>query len=194
LTPGGGHRGAPAAEHWFFALWPDPELQWELAVWARDWAAASGARVVAEGSIHLTLAFLGAPSVSADAVYAAAAGCALAPFTLRLGEPGYFSRRNVGWIGPRGSCAALELLAGALRESLARKRIWFDPQPFVPHITLLRAVRQPAHAPRPVERAWAVKCLDLVRSVPGPAGRRYESLRRFGAAVQGAPAPAGGGA
>jgi 2'-5' RNA ligase len=180
---GGAARGA--CPRVFFALWPEPGVQASLQAWGQAWAAVAGGRPCRAASIHLTLAFLGemAPGGPAlEPVRVAAAACALRPFTLVIDRAGCFPGRRLGWLGP-GRCPP-ELLDAVdqLRRALTGAGVAFDPQPFVPHVTVLRGVRRFEYAAPPPPVQWPVASFALMASVPGEGGRIYRRLGEWSAA------------
>lgn len=155
----------------FFALWPAPELQRELAERGREALGNRRARRVPAANLHVTLAFLG--EVDADfraCAEAAAARVTAAPFTLSLDRLGYWGRRGLLWAGPSAQPEAVERLAADLNAVLADD-CGHDPdrRPFRAHVTLARKVpKMPGRmAIEPLE--WPVERFVLVASELGPA-------------------------
>lgn len=161
-------------------------------------AAAAELREVLPGAgwvpperLHLTVKFLDEQPESRVDELARALGRAAArhaPMSLRLEGAGAFPnlrRPRVVWIGvapdPR-----LELLHHDVEEHLATLGVEVEGRPFRPHLTLgrLRApaspdqVRALAQAARRVRfrEESLVESLDLMHSVPGRGGPRYDRL------------------
>ena len=151
-------------------------------------------------NLHLTLRFLGETQAEQRRhIQDGLAGLAAArqPFTLSLSRLGCFrSWKNlrVLWVGIEGDAVALQAVQSDV-EALAR-RIGFDAdkQPFSPHVTLARTIR---NAPRSALRTaseqlrraaaaetpqleyhWSVGDLYFIRSVLGRGGPQYSTLAR----------------
>jgi RNA 2',3'-cyclic 3'-phosphodiesterase len=125
---------------------------------------------------HVTLAFLGTvaaaslPSIRTALARAAAGG---RPFDLGLGGIGAFpdvARPRVVWTGVTEGRADVEALAAAVRRELTGAGVPFDPQPFHPHVTLLR-VRSPG------ARARARRLLDGLEPAPAARSVRVTEIR-----------------
>jgi 2'-5' RNA ligase len=134
---------------------------------------------------HLTLAFLGwvRPDGVAAVERAVAAGVADAPDAapeLAFGGAGHFGRR-VLWIGVTGDVAGLSRLSIAVRASLARDGITFDPKPLHPHLTLARGdgLRVPTDLRTYAGPSWAAGEVLLMRSTPGRAAPRYAAVAHW---------------
>lgn len=166
------------------------------------WLPGRGVSWTRPGNWHVTLRFLGDVSWTGpggvDAVKAALAGLAFAPFDLSGAGGGFFPderRPRVAWIGldqGRAACAALAAAVGACLQPVG-----FAPEdrPFSPHLTVAR-FREP---PRGAAVASLLRELDrlrlpvvpvrectLWRSRLGPAGPVYEALATVPAAAVGA--------
>ncbi|MBM6675674.1 RNA 2',3'-cyclic phosphodiesterase [Olsenella uli] len=154
----------------------------EVAALSRRLAAACPGRFVAEGSHHLTLAFLGELDETGvrgamDALDAACAGAG--PVGLRATGLGTFGRGRDAtlWLGVEKT-DELAALAGRLRGELAARGLASDEKDFLPHVTLARRARVPRGAlgelafPLPDE----ARRVTLFRSILGPDGARYKPL------------------
>ena len=152
------------------------------------------------GNLHLTLRFLGETQAQQRRhIQDGLAGLAAArrPFSLSLSRLGCFrSWKNlrVLWMGIEGDTVALRGVRADV-EALAR-RCGFDAdkQPFSPHATLARTVRNtPRSALRTaaeqlrraaaeetpqLEYHWSVRDLYFIRSVLGGGGPQYSTLAR----------------
>ncbi len=108
---------------------------------AQDRLRAAGVegRYLDPANLHLTLAFIGEWPEDVTPVLPAVTE----PFEIELTGPGLFPAAKVLWAGVKPS-AALDRLAGEVRDRLAANRIPFDPKPFNPHITLVRKPLLPA--------------------------------------------------
>jgi RNA 2',3'-cyclic 3'-phosphodiesterase len=163
----------------FFALWPNAVTRARLDRWGAALHERCGGRRTSADDLHLTLAFLGnVHDTRVPEVEAAMERVEPRRFVLSLDRPGYWKKNSIAWAGASAVPAELESLAAGLRASLAEASIPFDPQPFAVHITLLRDARAPVEMPalEPIE--WPVDGYALVRSAPGPAGPRYEPVKR----------------
>lgn len=136
------------AQRMFFALWPAPRLQRELAHIAQNMQVACGGRIVETRNIHLTLAFLGSvPVARIDQVLAVGASIRGSRFALNLAETGCWKRSAVAWIAPDTVPQPLEELVQSLRQGLLDLRIGVDDKAFAPHVTLIRKAKcQPCPA------------------------------------------------
>ena len=147
--------------------------------------ALSG-RAARRENLHLTLAFLG--EIPLEAVPQAAEALRLAvgpPFSLCLSGLGCFaSQEGDIWWAAVGESAPLRALERRLRRNLTAAGFSLPQRPFVPHLTLGRALRLPADfdpetiALRPL--AWTVTEAALFSSA-GENGRRvYTPVSRAG--------------
>ena len=164
-----------ASQRLFFALWPDPGLQRELARRAAEALGHRRARPTPAANLHVTLAFLGEVDAAARACAEAAAGrVTAAPFTVSLDRLGYWGRRGLLWAGPSQPPPAMAGLAADLGEALAADcGFERERRPFQAHITLARKVpKMPGRlAMAPLE--WPVARFVLVASELGPGGATY---------------------
>jgi 2'-5' RNA ligase len=167
------------ARRLFFALWPSPGLQRDIAASAATLirnAGVTGRPARTEG-LHLTLLFLGQVAPEAEpALYEAASGAAAPGFSLRLDRLDSFAKARVLWLGCREVPLALGLLARQLRERVAAAGIEFDRKPLVPHVTVMRDIDRipPPAALAPL--AWAVDGFALVEST---AASRYHVVSHW---------------
>jgi 2'-5' RNA ligase len=182
------NRPGPMSARLFAALELPAAVRADLADFGRRAAAADFAlRAVNEGSLHLTLAFLGHRALDeVDPARAAVRGVLAAAPHLALGEAQWLAPRrpHVLTIALDEDGGALEALHGQvvdrLREALPTWRP--DERRFRPHVTVAR-VRRGARprrgglpaAPRGVFSAASVV---LFRSHLGRGPARYEALER----------------
>jgi len=163
-----------------------------LAEALRRGPGGDGVRWVREESLHVTLRFLGAtdPAVLPEITRRVAVQTrALAPFALRLGEPGAFpSPRR-----PRVIVLGLEppepvvALAEAVERGVVDAGLPPEERPFRPHVTLgrVRERRRAALAldvTAPVtglDEAWDVTETVLFQSETLRSGARYTALQRI---------------
>jgi len=96
-------------------------------------AAGIAANYLDRSNLHMTLAFIGEwPDNVCDILPVIEQ-----PFSITFSHVGLFRKAKVIWAGIEDS-DALNQLAQQVRVNLSSAGIPFDPQPFVPHITLAR--------------------------------------------------------
>jgi 2'-5' RNA ligase len=189
VTEGRAARRNGESARVFFGLWPPAPLAGHLAGLAEQWAAAAGGRATRRNTIHLTLAFLGNVPVGRLAeLQAVAAGVCSEPCELVLDTAGIWHRKRIAWAGCTKVPPALAALAAGLagRLSAAGFPLADAGRPFVPHVTLVRRVRDTAAAPPPLgPLRWYCDRFVLVRSRLSPDGADYEHLAGFSAGEAG---------
>ncbi|MCG1033667.1 RNA 2',3'-cyclic phosphodiesterase [Bacillus amyloliquefaciens] len=165
----------------FFAIEMPAPLQWQIVRWRADHFAPEAGRPVAGGNLHLTLAFLGDVSPEKQQALAAMAGRIRQPeFTLTLDDAGQWLRSRVVWLGTRQPPRGLLQLANMLRAQAARSGCYQSPQPFHPHITLLRDASHAVAIPPPgFHWSFAVKDFVLYESRFAGGRTRYTPLQRW---------------
>ena len=162
----------------FCALRLPPEPVAALVAWQH--AELHGGRIVAPGSLHLTLAFLGhRPAGDVEAVggalRAAAAGV-VRPIVLRV--RGYRETRSVGMLVLDDEEGRATALAGRLHERLEALGLYVrEARPWLPHVTVLRFRARPRLGPAlpelgEVSPSDAAVYLSRLR----PGGAQYEVL------------------
>ena len=159
----------------FFALWPSPALAASLAGWAEQARLTCGGRAMRTETLHLTLAFLGpVDSALADELAAATPGHRLPPGEAPLERYGVFGRQRILWAGPAQTPAGLQAAHDDLWQWLSGYGLAPPPQPFRPHVTLLRNIVH-AHPPEepPAPLAWRYDRMVLVASESLTGGSRY---------------------
>ena len=163
----------------FFALWPDAAVRGAIAHAASLLDDATGGRVTAPGSYHLTVLFLGdfqpLPESVLSAAMAAGASTRIDAFALSLDRVGGFPRSRVLWLGPDVTPSGLLALHAGLRQALVPQVSPRAEAPFVPHVTIRRNVRAVPQFTPPVVR-WPVRDFVLVDSQPGMS---YRVLARW---------------
>lgn len=123
----------------FFAIDLPDDARAQIIAWRAAHFASEDGRPVAAANLHLTLAFLGDVSNDKQRALAQLAGRIRQPgFTLHLDDAGQWLRSRVVWLGMRQPPRGLLQLANMLRAQAARSGCYQSPQPFHPHITLLR--------------------------------------------------------
>jgi len=159
----------------FFALWPSPSLAASLASWAEQARPTTGGRVMRTETLHLTLAFLGPVDAQlADTLAAATPEHPLPAGEVALDHYGVFSRQRILWAGPRQTPAGLQAAHDSLWQWLADFGLTAPPQPFRPHVTLLRNIEHaqpPDTTPAPL--SWRYDRMVLVASESLTGGSRY---------------------
>ncbi len=164
----------------FFALWPPVEVAHTLHAWASAAHATTGGRVTREGTIHLTLAFLG--EVSGERV-GALIDCARrvrgTAFDLRIDEGRWWEHNGIVWAGPTGMPDGLRDLAAQLDTALKAGGFRTEKRDFKAHISLVRRAENGQVLPElePVE--WRAGEFVLVRSTLSAAGPAYATLARL---------------
>ncbi len=162
----------------FFALWPDADLQAQLAAWAK--LAAGRGRAMRRENIHLTLAFLGATDTALlPTLNALAAEVHFDPIRLALDQVGYWKHNRVLWCGAGEEPPALNALVSGLRAGLDAAGIRYDRKPFVTHVTLVRKASGLEGAPRWSPLLWSANDFALVSSVETEGRVNYQVLQRF---------------
>jgi len=174
----------------YFALWPDSAQQAELVEATKATVVESRGRALPAGSLHVTLAFLGAVPESrlVDVRAIGARIAAAASSQSRL-----FFTRSECWKRAGALCAVAEQtdpVAAAIADGLKRELVaaGFAPdlKPFRPHVTLarkIRIVRGREHtrddglALRPI--LWTFSAFALVDSRTEAEGAIYTVLDSF---------------
>lgn len=164
----------------FFALWPEPDIQAELAQTGRALQGAMGGKLTRQESIHLTLAFLG--DVDMDRmgeVLGIGARAAFRPFGFVVDTTGCWGHNGVAWLGPRATPGPLLSLVDSLRGALRESGFRVEQRPYAAHVTIVRKARcRPIDLTlSPVE--WRVNHFVLVRSQLTAEGSRYTVVGRW---------------
>nr|WP_318382917.1 RNA 2',3'-cyclic phosphodiesterase [uncultured Enterobacter sp.] len=171
----------PDAKRLFFALELPATLQQEIIAWRAAQFAPDAGRPIAAANLHLTLAFLGDVSPEKQRALCELAGRIRQPgFTLTLDDAGQWLRSRVVWLGTRQPPRGLLQLASMLRAQAARSGCYQSPQPFHPHITLLRDASHAVKIPPPGFR-WScdVNAFTLFESQFVGGRTRYTPLERW---------------
>ena len=162
----------------FVGLEPSPAFRAALYdLQERLRGAGVDGRYLDPANLHMTLAFIGewpeAVSVPLPRVEA--------PFSIALSHVGMFQRARVLWAGIV-PCEALDVLAGRVRQCLDAAGIPYDPQPFNPHITLIRKPVLPEESLlsvlRPLPAEMTVSQVCLYQSARGEDGLHYTVIGR----------------
>lgn len=134
----------------FFAIEIPTKIQRQIVRWRAENFPDDAGRPVAAANMHITLAFLGEVSAEKQAALAKLAGRIRQPgFTLHLDDAGQWLRSRVVWLGTRQPPRGLLQLANMLRAQAARSGCYQSPQPFHPHLTLLRNTAHAVPIPAP---------------------------------------------
>ena len=165
----------------FFALWPQEEVREQLAWLATRIADQCGGRCVQPENLHLTLAFIGQIDRSIVPVL-----CQIGPaihctaFDLLLDRLHYWKKGNIISAGISQPCPELVVLVQDLRNQFSAVGIRCDTVKFVPHVTLVRNVKQEpvqGYFPETIPPiAWTAIRWSLVQSRLTPHGPIYQSL------------------
>jgi RNA 2',3'-cyclic 3'-phosphodiesterase len=162
----------------FFAVWPDEAAAKSLHEAAREAHVQCGGRLMRRETLHLTLAFLGEiPAGRWIDATAAAAGIAVAPFTVTVDRIEYWKHNRILWAG--GESEPLTALASSLQTGLRAAGFQLETRPFVAHMTLLRDARCPTSPPLAAPITWPVTEFSLVESKLPAAGPQYEVVGRW---------------
>lgn len=169
------------AKRLFFAIELPDEVQQSLINWRAVHFAPEAGRPVAAANLHMTLAFLGDISPEKQRALEALAGRIHQPgFNLNLDDAGHWPRSRVVWLGTRRPPRDLLQLANMLRAQAARSGCYQSPQPFHPHITLLRDAQSVQAIPAPgFHWSFPVKEFVLYESSYTRGRTRYTPLNRW---------------
>lgn len=170
----------------FFALSPDPRSRRRLSAVADDLAARLGGKAMAEATLHLTLAFVGAvrtdrlPDLLAAADEVAQATVA-ARDAVVLDRLHCRPAAKMLWAIGESCPPSLAALADRLQRGLLARGFSLDLRPFVAHVTLVRRISATPQAGDldALEQApvrWPVHDFVLLRSRPGARASAYERL------------------
>ncbi|MFC7778550.1 RNA 2',3'-cyclic phosphodiesterase [Pantoea sp. GCM10028869] len=170
-----------ATQRLFFALELPAPLQQQLVQWRADNFAAEAGKPVAAANLHLTLAFLGEVSDETSRKLQLLASRIEQPgFALDLDDAGHWPRPGVVWLGCQRAPRGLLQLASLLRAQAARHGCAQSPQPFHPHVTLLRqAASQIALPPRGFHWRTDIRHFALFASNVTRGRTRYQALARW---------------
>ncbi|MGG7446393.1 RNA 2',3'-cyclic phosphodiesterase [Kosakonia oryzendophytica] len=165
----------------FFAIELPTGIQTQVVHWRAQHFPADAGRPIAAANLHLTLAFLGDISAEKQRALETLAGRIHQPgFTLTLDDAGQWLRSRVVWLGARQPPRGLLQLADMLRAQASRSGCYQSPQPFHPHITLLRDAGQAVTIPPPGFRwTFPVEAFALYESQFINGRTRYTALNRW---------------
>ncbi|MEG3110102.1 RNA 2',3'-cyclic phosphodiesterase [Pantoea sp. T14] len=162
----------------FFAISLPDDLQQQLVRWRAENFAEEAGRPVAAANMHITLAFLGEVSSETSQRLQTLASRIVQPgFDVDLDDAGHWPRPGVVWLGCQRPPRGLLQLASLLRAQAARHGCVQSPQPFHPHVTLLRHAYQPvALPPRGFHWRFRVAHFSLYASEFAKGRTRYRAL------------------
>ena len=180
----------------FVAVEPSAAMKRELArlIGKLGSDGTTGLRLTRPESVHLTLSFLGdirTDSVSPIIESLTAAVCALSPFEIGLGPPGFFPKRGsprVLWVGLTGNLPELAALQDSVAGSLAALGFVQERRAFNPHLTIGRFRTGTSELLRrrcaktllstgiPTDVSMRVEEIGLIQSRLLPVGAVYERL------------------
>lgn len=165
----------------FFAIALPEEIRTQIVYWRAQHFSADAGRPLAAANLHLTLAFLGDVSGKKQRALEQLAGRIRQPgFTLTLDDAGQWLRSRVVWLGSRQPPRGLLQLADMLRAQASRSGCYQSPQPFHPHITLLRDASHAVNIPPPGFRwSFPVQEFVLYESQFLNGRTRYTPLNRW---------------
>ncbi|MBS1204362.1 MAG: 2-5 ligase [Proteobacteria bacterium] len=165
----------------FFAIELPADIQTQVIHWRAQHFPPEAGRPVAAANLHLTLAFLGDISAEKQRALEGLAGRIRQPgFTLHLDDAGQWLRSRVIWLGSRQPPRGLLQLADMLRAQASRSGCYQSPQPFHPHITLLRDANRAVTIPPPGFRwSFPVNEFALYESQFIQGRTRYTPLNRW---------------
>ncbi|CAI8910442.1 RNA 2',3'-cyclic phosphodiesterase [Methylocaldum szegediense] len=126
----------------FFALWPDEAVRASLAQFVETLKQTTTARWVEPENFHITLAFLGA--VNEDQlplVCRIGDGIDGQSFELTLDRIDFWPKREIVWLSPSSTPAALANLASGLTAELKQAGFVVENRPYRAHLTLARRAR-----------------------------------------------------
>ncbi|MBV7406449.1 RNA 2',3'-cyclic phosphodiesterase [Enterobacter sp. ENT03] len=171
----------PDTRRLFFGLELPADVQQQVIQWRAAQFAPDAGRPIAAANLHLTLAFLGEVSADKQQALCDLAGRIRQPgFTLTLDDAGQWLRSRVVWLGTRQPPRGLLQLASMLRAQAARSGCYQSPQPFHPHVTLLRDASHAVNIPPPGFRwSFAVTEFVLYESQFVKGRTRYTALSRW---------------
>jgi len=162
----------------FVAVYPDEAVRDSLHRLAIKLTHGSGARVVPQSSLHITMKFLG----SVDGPTQTCLQQKLDQirgwrFELQFERVVYRKRQQMLWAVLTAVPPELNQLFGALAQSASECGIPLNGHTFLPHVTLARKVRK---VDLPLEFKIPETHIDefvLVRSETRPEGSRYTKLK-----------------
>lgn len=163
----------------FFALWPDHRQRDRLRDVINAVARTVEGRPVDRRNWHVTLAFIGTiPADLAPRLLQRAAEIEVEPFRLIFDRLEFWPRPRVASLCAVSVPPELQALVDRLHGIMSDFGLQPEERAYRPHITVVRNARQFA-TERLAQRAvteWSG--FELMESVSGPSGVRYEPLKQ----------------
>lgn len=164
----------------FFALWPDVTIQKELHALAKEYQASCDARVMKTDTLHMTLLFIGEIGrAHLPQLMQIAGKVSVPPFDIALTKLSFWPHNRIAYATSPEKIENLDQLAAMLRHELKVDGFQFKNHKFVPHVTLMRNVK---NIPEPQEIKpimWRVDSFALVESVTTDKGASYKILQKW---------------
>lgn len=163
----------------FFALWPDHRQRDRLRDTINSVARTVEGRPVDRRNWHVTLAFIGTfPEHRVPYLLERAAEIQVEPFRLIFDRLEFWPRPRVASLCAVSVPPALQALVDSLNTIMLDLGMHPEDRAYRPHITVVRNARQFA-TERLAQRAvteWSG--FELMESLSGPGGVRYEPLKQ----------------
>jgi 2'-5' RNA ligase len=160
----------------FFALWPGEAVRASLAQFVKTLKQTTTARWVEPENLHITLAFLGEVNdEQLPLVDRIGDGMDGQSFELKLDRIDFWPTREIVWLSPSSTPAALDNLANGLTAELKRAGFVMENRPYRAHLTIARK----AHPGRILSGVladpirWNVGSFCLVESHLSRMGPQY---------------------
>lgn len=166
----------------FFAFWPSPELQADLARAVRKVARTCGGRPIPPENFHVTVAFLGSvPGARLPELEPIAARVAMSgqPFSLTLDRLEYWHKAQLLCATASATPPVAITLATALKRELTDAGFAPDLKPFRAHVTLARKVSRLTRQLDVHSVVWTFDALSLIESETRPEGSLYSVLKSW---------------
>jgi len=166
----------------FFALWPDDEVREQIAADAGRTIERSDGRTVPSSNYHITLAFLGAVTVSSlPDIVAAVRNVRFLPCEIVLDHTGYWPHSRVAWLAPANYPLVLNALVDDLWNKFADLGFREESRRYRPHVSLCRDVSGGLKMRLKTPVVWPVSAFALIESNLSDKGPVYTVLEQFSA-------------
>ena len=162
----------------FFALWPDHDIQAELAGNTKDTLHHS-CRHVSDKNTHLTVVFLGniGDRVQSTLINKVS-NIRVSNFAFNIDQQGWWKQPKICWEGPSSVPSALFRLKDAIRQITQELKLAADHRPFKPHLTLAHKVNRPVKFYfKPIH--WKVRDFCLIESITHPGEVEYKIIQQW---------------
>lgn len=163
----------------FFALWPSHRQRELLRDVLHPALSTIEGEVVDRRNWHVTLVFIGAfPETQIPFLQAAAGEIETEPLRLRFDHVAFWPRPKIAALVPLAVPKPLGKLVTSLEDVLSAFDVQREDRAWRPHMTLARRARsfENVSLARPVDLEWSG--FELVESLSGPAGIRYQPLKQ----------------